>query len=157
MSGYEPATPREHDSLTLPEVAARVGVNHNTIWRQARRTGVDGKITPGVSEVLPGVKVFQLGSTFLVSRFQVEEFLRSHGTTRAAVRTVPAVSAGPLTPERLEQLRRSVEMLAPGQPAPLDREEALQLVEEVQRLRDNHRRLVQLAEALRGLLAAETA
>lgn len=53
------------DTLSLPEVAKVLGRSHQTIWRQAKATG----------EVLPGVKVFKIGSRNRVSRIQVDEFL----------------------------------------------------------------------------------
>lgn len=55
------------DTLSMPEVAERLGVHHTTVWRQAKKTG----------EVLPGVKVFKIGSLDRVSRIQLEEFLRT--------------------------------------------------------------------------------
>lgn len=60
----------------------------------------------------------------------------------------------PLTPESIEQLRRSVAMLTPRQPSGLNREAALRLYEELQRLQGADRRLRELVEALRALLAA---
>lgn len=60
----------------------------------------------------------------------------------------------PLTPETIEQFRRSVTMLAPRHPAALDREAALELLEEMLRLQAADRRLTELVDALRGLLAA---
>jgi len=59
-----------------------------------------------------------------------------------------------LTPEGLEQFRRAVAMLAPRYPAALDREAALTLMAELQRLQGADRRLERLVEALRGLLDA---
>lgn len=53
------------DTLSIPEAAKRLGVSHQTLWRQAKATG----------EVLPGVKVFKIGSRNRVSRIQVDEFL----------------------------------------------------------------------------------
>ena len=60
----------------------------------------------------------------------------------------------PLTPEALEQIRRSVTMLSRGQPSGLDREAALALLEELQRREHAGRRRAELVEALRTLLAA---
>jgi len=54
----------------------------------------------------------------------------------------------------LEQYRRSVAMLSPRYPAAIDREAALALLEELQRLQHADRRLRELVEALRGLLGA---
>lgn len=61
-----PAEPQE-DTLSLPQLAKRLGVSHQTVWRAAKTTG----------EVLPGVRVFKIGSRDRVSRIQVEEFLRT--------------------------------------------------------------------------------
>ena len=47
-----------------------------------------------------------------------------------------------LTPEAVERLRRSVAMLTPGQMA-LKREDAIQLLVEVQRLQQRHRRVAE--------------
>ena len=60
----------------------------------------------------------------------------------------------PLTPEALEQVRRSIAMLRPGESSGLDREAALELIEELQRIESADRRLGELVDALRGLLAA---
>jgi hypothetical protein len=60
-----------------------------------------------------------------------------------------------LLPHQLEGLRRSIVMLAPGRPCGLDRERALQLVEQMQRLqRDEARQRERLAR-LRELLDAD--
>jgi len=59
----------------------------------------------------------------------------------------------PLTPERLEQCRRSLVMLTRGAPSGLDREAAMTLMEELQRLQARDRRFTELVEALSGLLA----
>lgn len=55
------------DALTLPQVAARLGRSRQTIWRHAKATG----------EVVPGVKVFRIGSADMVSKIQLDEFLRT--------------------------------------------------------------------------------
>ena len=60
----------------------------------------------------------------------------------------------PLTPENLEQLRRSVVMVTPRHPSALDREAASGLLEELQRLQSADRRLSDLVQALRALLRA---
>jgi hypothetical protein len=57
-----------------------------------------------------------------------------------------------LDPHDLERLRRSLAMLRPDQPAGLRREQALQLLEEVQRLRHSDRRRAELVGRLRQLL-----
>lgn len=54
------------DSLSLPEVARRLGVSHQTIWRAYKRDG----------EVLPGVRVFTVGSRLRVSGVQLDEYLQ---------------------------------------------------------------------------------
>ena len=59
----------------------------------------------------------------------------------------------PLTPEAIEQVRRSIVMLTPGQPG-LDREAALTLIAELQRHQGADRRLSELVESLRALLGA---
>lgn len=56
----------------------------------------------------------------------------------------------PLTPETLEQLRRSVVILTPRHPAALNREDALALMEKLQSLQGADRRLNELVEALRA-------
>jgi hypothetical protein len=63
----------------------------------------------------------------------------------------------PLDTHELERLRRSVVMLTPQHPAALNREAALQLLEELQRMRRADERLDRLIMELRALLtAAET-
>jgi hypothetical protein len=59
----------------------------------------------------------------------------------------------PLTPETLEQFRRSLAMLGQGQPSGLDREAALRLIEELQEHEGADRRLGELVHALRALVA----
>lgn len=56
----------------------------------------------------------------------------------------------PIEPHSVENLRRSIAMLTPGQAAPIDRERALRLLAELQRLQHEHRIVV---AQLRGLLA----
>lgn len=65
-----------------------------------------------------------------------------------------------LTPHGIENLRRSVAMLTPRQPSGLAREDAMVLLEEIQRLQRRSDVLDDVAEALaelearvRGLLA----
>ena len=80
---------------------------------------------------------------------------RSVGKDRTHVRILRDVHLpDPLTPEALEQVRRSVTMLARGQPSGLDREAALALLEELQRREHAGRRRAELVAALRTLLAA---
>jgi len=58
----------------------------------------------------------------------------------------------PLTPEALEQFRRSIVLLAPRQSSGLDREAAMGLLEELQRLQSNDRRVSKLLEQVMALL-----
>ena len=58
-----------------------------------------------------------------------------------------------LTPERLEQLRRSICMLQPGRRDGLERDQAIAIIEELQRLQRSDRRQRELVEQLRALLA----
>jgi hypothetical protein len=60
----------------------------------------------------------------------------------------------PIDIHELERLRRSVVMLTPQHPSALNREAALQLLEELQRLRRADERLDRLIMELRALLAA---
>jgi hypothetical protein len=53
------------------------------------------------------------------------------------------------TPEAVEQLRRSIAMLTVGQVASIDRDRALRLLEELQRLQSEHR---MVTTQLHGLL-----
>jgi hypothetical protein len=71
------------DSLSLPEVARRLGVSHQTIWRAYKRDG----------EVLPGVRVFTVGSRLRVSRIQLDEFLHVDGTIEMQVDAATAALA----------------------------------------------------------------
>ena len=59
-----------------------------------------------------------------------------------------------LTPEELERIRRSIVLLAPRQPAGLDREAAVALLGELQRLQGKDRRVQQLLAQVVGLLEA---
>ncbi len=62
-----------------------------------------------------------------------------------------------LTPEELERIRRSIVLLAPRQPAGLDREAAVSLLGELQRLQGKDRRVQQLLAQVAGLLEAARA
>jgi hypothetical protein len=55
-------------------------------------------------------------------------------------------------PHNLERLRRSIAMLAPGRPDGLDRDRALQIIGELQRLQRQDRRYRELVAQLRALL-----
>ena len=55
------------DTLSIREAARVVGRSHQVLYKAAKATG----------EVLPGVKVFVIGSSKRVSRIQLEEFLRT--------------------------------------------------------------------------------
>jgi hypothetical protein len=62
-----------------------------------------------------------------------------------------------LNPEELEQMRRSIVLLAPRQPAGLDREAAAALLGELQRLQGKDRRVQQLLAQVAALLEAARA
>ena len=55
-------------------------------------------------------------------------------------------------PHNLEQLRRSIVMLPPGRPSGLDRERAVRLIEELQRIQRQDRRYRELVGQLRAVL-----
>jgi hypothetical protein len=55
--------------------------------------------------------------------------------------------AGPLTPEDAERLRRSLATLPPGAPG-LDRETAMVVLAELERLQDGLRQMIQQCKAL---------
>jgi hypothetical protein len=55
-------------------------------------------------------------------------------------------------PHNLERLRRSIAMLAPGRPDGLDRDRAIQIIGELQRLQRVDRRYHDLVTQLRALL-----
>jgi hypothetical protein len=57
-------------------------------------------------------------------------------------------------PHNLENLRRSITMLQPGRRDGLNREKALQIIAELQRLQRQDRRYRQLVEQLRDILSA---
>ncbi len=56
------------------------------------------------------------------------------------------------TDEDIERLRRSMVMLTPGHPGGLSREAALQVLEELQRLKSRDKRAAALLDDLRRLL-----
>jgi hypothetical protein len=58
------------------------------------------------------------------------------------------------TPEDLERTRRSVVMLAPRHPGGLDREAAIEVLEELQRLQSRDRRVQELLDQVATLLIA---
>lgn len=62
------------DSLTMPQVAERLGRSRQTLWRHIKAQRDSGVDAP---EVVPGVRVFRIGSADLVSRIQLDEFLRT--------------------------------------------------------------------------------
>ncbi len=66
--------------------------------------------------------------------------------------TASVLLPDPLTPEALEQARRSIVLLTPGQPSGLDREAAIAVLAELQRLQGADRRLSALVKSLRTLL-----
>lgn len=55
----------------------------------------------------------------------------------------------------LERLRRSIALLAPRHPGGLDREAAMAVVEELQRVRDRDRRVGELLDQVLALLRAD--
>jgi hypothetical protein len=55
-------------------------------------------------------------------------------------------------PHNLDRLRRSIAMLAPGQPDGLDRDRALQIIRELQGLQWADRRYRELVARLRAIL-----
>jgi hypothetical protein len=65
------------------------------------------------------------------------------------------LGADDLEPHPLEQLRRSVVMLPPGRRDGLDRDLAIAIIEELQRLQRSDRRYRELVGQLRALLASE--
>ena len=60
-------------------------------------------------------------------------------------------------PHNLERLRRSIAMLPPGRPDGLDRDRALCIIGELQRLQGRDRRYTRPVEQLRVLLASANA
>ncbi|HSH58896.1 MAG TPA: hypothetical protein VK988_04480 [Acidimicrobiales bacterium] len=58
----------------------------------------------------------------------------------------------PHVPGRAAQLRRSVAMLHPGDPAGLDRETALAVLAELERLERSERHLLRLQEQLHAIV-----
>lgn len=56
--------------------------------------------------------------------------------------------------EDVERVRRSIALLAPKQPSGLDREAAMALLEELQRLQSNDRRVIRLLDGVAALLDA---
>ncbi len=57
-------------------------------------------------------------------------------------------------PEDLERIRRSIALLQPKQPSGLDREAAMGLLEELQRLQRKDRRVLELLDEVAALLTA---
>ncbi len=101
----------EPDVLSLPQVAARVGVRPDTVQRWARATGVDGKMTPGVS-----AKVLQLGpgGRWRVSRYELDRAIGAEELRPPASRS-PCSGSSPS--ERRGRVRRRCTS-APSQSAP---------------------------------------
>lgn len=65
-----------------------------------------------------------------------------------------AIFDDPLEPHVVEHLRRSITMLSPGQPATIDRDRVLVLIEELQRLRQTLRTAAADLRGLAGQLEA---
>lgn len=57
-------------------------------------------------------------------------------------------------PEDVEQVRRSIALLQPKAPSGLDRDAAIALIEELQRLQTKDRRVIRLLAAFAALLDA---
>lgn len=62
----------------------------------------------------------------------------------------------PIEPHSVESLRRSIAMLRPGQAATIDRERAMALLAELQRLQHEHRHVVGQLRSLLGQLERPT-
>ena len=62
-----------------------------------------------------------------------------------------------LKSEDLERIRRSIVLLAPRQPAGLDREAAVAVLDELQRLQTKDRRVQELLDQVSALLQAARA
>ena len=60
----------------------------------------------------------------------------------------------PFDPIALERVRRSITLLFPKQPSGLDREAAIALIEELQRMQTNDRRVLRLLDEVAALLDA---
>ena len=58
-------------------------------------------------------------------------------------------------PEDLERLRRSVVLLAPRHPGGLDREAAIAVLEELQRLQSRDRRIKELLDEVAAMIASD--
>lgn len=65
---------------------------------------------------------------------------------------VCSLSSGNMEPWEIEQLRRSIVMLSPGQTTALRREEALAVLDELQGIQRESRRYRELVEKIRGLM-----
>lgn len=59
------------------------------------------------------------------------------------------------TSEDLERLRRSVVLLAPRHPGGLDREAAIAVLEELQRLQTRDQRVTELLDQVQAMIAGE--
>jgi hypothetical protein len=62
----------------------------------------------------------------------------------------------PIEPHAVENLRRSIVMLSPGQAARIDRDKAILLLEELQRLQHERREVVAQLQGLLGALEGST-
>lgn len=71
---------RDSDTLTLPEVAKRLGRSPVTIWRIVKRG----------DDIVPGVRSFKVGSENMVSRIQLDEFLRTGQVSPVVEAEAPA-------------------------------------------------------------------
>ena len=77
-------------------------------------------------------------------------------TVRTHVRYSPSMTYS-VKSEDLERIRRSIVLLAPRQPAGLDREAAIAVLDELQRLQSKDRRVQELLNQVSALLQAARA
>ena len=77
-------------------------------------------------------------------------------TVRTHVRYSPSMTYS-VKSEYLERIRRSIVLLAPRQPAGLDREAAVAVFDELQRLQSKDRRVQELLDQVSALVQAARA
>ena len=110
------------------------------------REGTGIELRRGRFEISPGVQIEMLADG-------VGHSTASKAPYRTHVRlSCPDVDDDPFEPHDLERLRRSISMLTPGQPAGLDRERAVRILDELQRLQRSDRRYRQLVDQLQTML-----
>lgn len=116
--------------------------------RDARRTGA-----PPLTDCVAPAEEARLA--WAEERMTWREFSgleQRNGDEHLFVYCQRAAARPSLTPEALEQARRSIVLLTPGQPSGLDREAAIAVLAELQRLQGADRRLSTLVKSLRALL-----